>query len=94
MQANIHSFLESDDRVAVVMKYMDDALAELDTLDGLISTYKIHLDVRLSFGLQHVCLKTCRLLAKISHLFNLKTEVCKCRRKTKELFLLSYRIFW
>ncbi|PPQ64521.1 hypothetical protein CVT26_002060 [Gymnopilus dilepis] len=43
-KANIHSFLESDDRVAVVMKYMDDALAELDTLDGLISTYKIHLN--------------------------------------------------
>lgn len=48
MQANIHSFLESDDRVAVVMKYMDDAIVELDTMDGLISTYKIHLNVRLS----------------------------------------------
>lgn len=45
LQANIHSFLESDDRVAVVMKYMEDAIAELDTMDGLISTYKIHLNV-------------------------------------------------
>ncbi|KAF4623518.1 hypothetical protein D9613_002135 [Agrocybe pediades] len=43
-KANIHSFLESDDRVAVVMKYMDDALAELDNMDSLISTYKIHLN--------------------------------------------------
>ncbi|PPQ67093.1 hypothetical protein CVT25_005694 [Psilocybe cyanescens] len=43
-KANIHSFLESDDRVAVVMKYMEDAIAELDTMDGLISTYKIHLN--------------------------------------------------
>ncbi|KAF8973564.1 exocyst complex component Sec3-domain-containing protein [Flammula alnicola] len=43
-KANIHSFLESDDRVAVVMKYMDDAIAELDNMDGLISTYKIHLN--------------------------------------------------
>ncbi|KAF8913023.1 exocyst complex component Sec3-domain-containing protein [Gymnopilus junonius] len=43
-KANIHSFLESDDRVAVVMKYMDDAIAELDTMDGLISSYKIHLN--------------------------------------------------
>ncbi|KAH9486586.1 Exocyst complex component 1 [Psilocybe cubensis] len=43
-KANIHSFLESDDRVAVVMKYMEDAIAELDAMDGLISTYKIHLN--------------------------------------------------
>jgi len=28
------------------MKYMDDAIAELDNMDGLISTYKIHLNVR------------------------------------------------
>ena len=45
-QANIHSFLESDDRVGVVMKYIDDALAELDNIEGLISSYKIHLGVR------------------------------------------------
>lgn len=44
-QANIHSFLESDDRVGVVMKYVDDALAELDNIEGLISSYKIHLGV-------------------------------------------------
>jgi hypothetical protein len=44
-QANIHSFLEADDRVGLVMKFMDDALAELENLDGLISSYKIHLNV-------------------------------------------------
>ncbi|KAJ3575972.1 hypothetical protein NP233_g733 [Leucocoprinus birnbaumii] len=43
-KANIHSFLESDDRINTVMKFMDDALAELDNLDGLISSYKIHLN--------------------------------------------------
>ncbi|PPQ62995.1 hypothetical protein CVT24_006101 [Panaeolus cyanescens] len=43
-KANIHSFLESDDRVAVVMKCMDDALAELDMMESLVSTYKIHLN--------------------------------------------------
>jgi len=32
-----------------VMKYMDDALAELDNVDGLLSTYKIHLNVRFIF---------------------------------------------
>ncbi|KXN85680.1 Exocyst complex component 1 [Leucoagaricus sp. SymC.cos] len=44
-KANIHAFLESDDRINLVMKFMDDALAELDNLDGLISSYKIHLNV-------------------------------------------------
>ncbi|KDR85366.1 hypothetical protein GALMADRAFT_234191 [Galerina marginata CBS 339.88] len=43
-KANIHSFLESDDRVGLVMKYMDDAVTELDSMDGLLSTYKIHLN--------------------------------------------------
>ncbi|CAA7268018.1 unnamed protein product [Cyclocybe aegerita] len=43
-RANIHSFLESDDRVAVVMKYIDEAVAELDNTDTLLSTYKIHLN--------------------------------------------------
>jgi exocyst complex component 1 len=46
MQANVHSFLESDDRIGVVMKYLDEAITELDTMDGLISSYKIHLNVR------------------------------------------------
>ncbi|KAF6766570.1 exocyst protein [Ephemerocybe angulata] len=43
-KANVHSFLESDDRIGVVMKYLDEAVAELDSMDGLISSYKIHLN--------------------------------------------------
>ncbi|KAG7099041.1 hypothetical protein E1B28_000920 [Marasmius oreades] len=43
-KANIHSFLESDDRVALVLEYMDKAIAELDNIDGLVSTYKIHMN--------------------------------------------------
>lgn len=45
MQANIHSFLESDDRIGVVLKYMDEAIAELDNMSSLVSSYKIHLNV-------------------------------------------------
>jgi len=44
-QANIHSFLESDDRLALVLKYLDESISELDNMDGLVSSYKIHLDV-------------------------------------------------
>ncbi|KIK94025.1 hypothetical protein PAXRUDRAFT_828414 [Paxillus rubicundulus Ve08.2h10] len=43
-KANIHSFLESDDRVNLVVKYLDEALGEIDTMDSLISSYKIHLN--------------------------------------------------
>ncbi|TEB38979.1 exocyst protein [Coprinellus micaceus] len=43
-KANVHSFLETDDRIALVMKFMDEAINELDAMDGLISSYKIHLN--------------------------------------------------
>ena len=45
-KANIHSFLESDDRLALLMKFMDEAISEIDNMESLISTYKIHLNVR------------------------------------------------
>ena len=44
-KANIHSFLESDDRIGVVLKFMDDAMTELDNMGSLVSSYKIHLNV-------------------------------------------------
>ncbi|KIO33327.1 hypothetical protein M407DRAFT_234528 [Tulasnella calospora MUT 4182] len=43
-KANIHSFLESDDRVAIVLNYIDDAIKELDEMDGYISAYKVQLN--------------------------------------------------
>ncbi|KAJ7596864.1 exocyst complex component Sec3-domain-containing protein [Mycena floridula] len=43
-KANIHSFLEADDRIAIVLKFMDDAMAELENMGSLISSYKIHLN--------------------------------------------------
>ncbi|EMD41929.1 hypothetical protein CERSUDRAFT_79548 [Gelatoporia subvermispora B] len=43
-KANIHSFIESDDRINFVLKYLDDAITELDGMDSIISSYKIHLN--------------------------------------------------
>ncbi|OAX44413.1 hypothetical protein K503DRAFT_706401 [Rhizopogon vinicolor AM-OR11-026] len=43
-KANIHSFLESDDRVALVMNFLDEAITEVDAMDSLISSYRIHLN--------------------------------------------------
>jgi Exocyst complex component Sec3 len=43
-QANIHSFIETDDRVTLVLKFLDEAILELDNMDSLVSSYKIHLN--------------------------------------------------
>ncbi|KAG2159680.1 exocyst complex component Sec3-domain-containing protein [Suillus bovinus] len=43
-KANVHSFVESDDRVALVMNFLDEAITEVDAMDSLISSYKIHLN--------------------------------------------------
>ncbi|KAI0652057.1 exocyst complex component Sec3-domain-containing protein [Trametes meyenii] len=43
-KANIHSFIESDDRVLTVLKFLDDAINELDTMESVVSSYKIHLN--------------------------------------------------
>ncbi|KLO20758.1 hypothetical protein SCHPADRAFT_816552 [Schizopora paradoxa] len=43
-RANIHSFLESDDRISTVMQYLDEAITELDGMESTLSSYKIHLN--------------------------------------------------
>ncbi|RDB28442.1 Exocyst complex component 1 [Hypsizygus marmoreus] len=43
-KANIHSFLESDDRIGIVLNFLDEAISELDNMDSLVSSYKIHLN--------------------------------------------------
>ena len=47
-KANIHSFLETDDRVADVLQFLDDAIKELDDMNGYITAYKTQLNVRIS----------------------------------------------
>lgn len=44
-QANIHAFLESDDRIAAVLSGIDEALLELDSMDTNITAYKMQLSV-------------------------------------------------
>ncbi|KAF8330358.1 exocyst complex component Sec3-domain-containing protein [Cantharellus anzutake] len=43
-KANTYSFLESDDRILVVMKMIDDAVRVLDDMNGLVSSYKSQLN--------------------------------------------------
>lgn len=37
--------MESDDRVTLVIKHLDDALAELDRMDQMMGMYKHHFGV-------------------------------------------------
>lgn len=41
--------MESDDRLALVLKFIDDALGELNDMDSMISSYKVHLNVSALF---------------------------------------------
>ncbi len=91
LQANIHSFLESDDRIGIVLKYMDEAITELDSMGSLIQSYKIHLNVR-----SDVSTISCSRLrfirrrsATTSPISNLRTGVFKSRHKTNMPFWLS-----
>ena len=43
-QANIHAFLESDDRIAQVLGHIDEALLELDDIDMQITGYRMQLN--------------------------------------------------
>lgn len=45
----MYSFVETDDRVTTVLNYIDEALKELDEMDGSVTSYKIHLNVRRPF---------------------------------------------
>jgi len=42
--AGIHAIIESDDRVVDVVRYLDNALAEVDRMDQMLSMYKAHLN--------------------------------------------------
>ena len=43
-QANIHAFLESDDRIAQVLGHIDEALTELDDIDLQLTDYRVQLN--------------------------------------------------
>jgi exocyst complex component 1 len=82
-QANIHSFIESDDRVALVLKFLDEAILELDNMDSLVSSYKIHLNASQLLVPSNVdyYLILRRPLTTTYCLFSRKTEVFKCRHR-------------
>lgn len=43
--ANIHAFLENDDRINTVLLGIDEAISELDQMDSTLTSYKVQLNV-------------------------------------------------
>jgi hypothetical protein len=88
MKANIHSFLVADNRIAVVCKFLDEAIAELDNMDSLVSSYKIHLNVSESAtdapSASHAVLF--RLPVTTSPTSNPRIGVFRCKPKTNARF--------
>lgn len=77
--ANIHAFLESDDRIAQVLGHIDEALAELDDMDLQITGYRMQLNVS-SILRAPICRAYApRRCQRTSLTSRVKTEDCKCR---------------
>ena len=77
--ANIHAIIESDDRVALVVKHMEEALNDLDMMDSMIASFKVQLDARAddishiesqNRGLQVQTSNQRTLMAEIENLIN------------------------
>lgn len=96
--ANIHAFLESDDRIDQVLVHIDDALLELDELDAQLAGYRMQLSVSFhkkrtdgrsyprTLNILRVKIVVCRFRPRISTHSSMKfANSCKspmCRGKT------------
>ena len=92
VQANIHSFLESDDQVMMVIKHMDEGIAELDNLDSILSSYKIHLNVSLLQDRWQSQLTIHRPSAMIFCTYKVKIAACKFRHRISGPCMMKYRV--
>lgn len=77
--ANIHAIIESDDRVALVVQHMEEALSHLDQMDSVIAGFKVQLNARAddishiesqNRGLQVQTSNQRTLMAEIENLIN------------------------
>lgn len=93
--ANIHAFLENDDRINTVLLGIDEAIAELDQMDSTLTSYKIQLNVSRTIPLP-VCDLTnlSRVSRKTFRISSRKIAACRFRRRIRELFCKSWSSCW
>jgi hypothetical protein len=90
----MYSFVESDDRVAIVLKYIEEAVKELDEMDALVQSYKIHLNVSGAFAKLLYPDLCCSPFRKISRTSKDKIRVFRFKRRIRRLCSRSWRTFW
>lgn len=74
--ANIHAIIESDDRVALVVKHLDEALAQLDSMDSMMGAFKVQLNARAD-DISHIESQNRGLQVQTSNQRTLATEIEK-----------------
>lgn len=72
--ANIHAIIESDDRVALVVKHMEEALNDLDMMDSMIAGFKVQLNSRAD-DISHIESQNRGLQVQTSNQRTLMTEI-------------------
>lgn len=84
--AGIHAIIESDDRVNDVVKYLDNALAEVDRMDQMLTLYRTHLNVSSSSSIEITTLITCmsRPCQMTSTTSSRRARVFRSNRATRE----------
>ena len=91
-KANIHAFLESDDRIAQVLGHIDEALLELEDIDLQITGYRMQLNVRID------CSRGRKLMSRrslmTSRTSSLRTEVCRSRPRISKHCWMSCASSW
>ena len=89
----MYSFVESDDRVAIVLKYIEEAVKELDEMDALVQSYKIHLNV--SGPLRH-CFMLIQYYSQLRKIFRIskgRIRVFRFKRRTRKRYSTSWKTF-
>ena len=67
-----------------VLKYLDDAITELDTMQSVVSSYKIHLNVSAFATHRHISFHSVisyRLSATTLHTFKVRAAVSRFKRE-------------
>ena len=89
------NFEHNDERVAVVGKLLDKAIAECEELDGLLTLYNVELGVCQSCRREYITsLTPYRLLVKMLHILKHNRKDCKSKLQIKDYYILSYKHFW
>lgn len=88
------NFEHNDERVAVVGKLLDKAIAECEELDGLLTLYNVELGVSLDRRGKFITrLRNHRLLVKTLHILRHSRKDYRSRLPIKGFYILSYKHF-